>query len=158
MEKTSKTKVCCRCHKRKLLNQFRHGQPKSPDGRTGACKKCLNKMAKKKYWENPQKERDKKNAQYHADPSVTRRSTLKKLYDITLEDYNALALQQKGLCAICNKPPIRNNQFKGEQLVVDHNHNTGKIRALLCARCNLAIGQFKHNIDLLKKAINYLRR
>lgn len=151
-----KTKICNLCRERKSLGRFRKFS-KGKYGRTARCKSCLNIIAKRKYWENPQKERDKKSAQYYANPSAIRRLTLKKLYGITLEDYDALVLQQKGLCAICSKPPIRNNQFKGEQLVVDHNHNTGKVRALLCARCNLAIGQFKHDIGLLKKAINYLR-
>lgn len=58
---------------------------------------------------------------------------------------------QGGVCAICECPDKK-------RLSVDHDHQTGKIRGLLCANCNLALGNFKDDPDRLAKAIVYLKR
>ncbi len=57
---------------------------------------------------------------------------------------------QAGLCGLCQRPPGP----KG--LGVDHNHATGKVRALLCSRCNLALGGFMDDPVLCRKAADYL--
>ena len=72
---------------------------------------------------------------------------------ITVERYNELFELQNGLCAICNKPELCSNK----KLAVDHNHITGKVRSLLCTNCNLLIGQAKESIEILLKAIDYLK-
>lgn len=73
------------------------------------------------------------------------------LYGITIEDFNSLLKKQSGVCAICGKGP------KGKsRLCVDHDHETGKVRGLLCYRCNMAIGALS-SIYLLEKAKEYLR-
>jgi protein-arginine kinase activator protein McsA len=58
---------------------------------------------------------------------------------------------QNGQCAICKKVQART-------LHVDHCHNSSKVRGLLCQKCNMAIGLFNDNSDLLKKAIKYLSK
>lgn len=66
------------------------------------------------------------------------------------KEYNLLYSYQDGNCMIC-----------GEQfniLCVDHNHETGEVRGLLCQQCNLIIGNSKENPEILEKSINYLRR
>ena len=63
--------------------------------------------------------------------------------------YNAMWLAQDGKCAICRQVCIK-------ALAVDHCHKTGKIRGLLCMRCNTALGMFKDDPALLLKAIEYL--
>lgn len=73
-----------------------------------------------------------------------------KRFGITLEDYEALLRAQNGLCAICSKPCNRG------RLSVDHDHLTGKVRGLLCRRCNVAIGMFSDNPEWIKKAEVYL--
>lgn len=82
-------------------------------------------------------------------------------YGITLEKYNDLFDKQKGLCAICNqKEKCINKTSTGQRLSrlsIDHCHNTGKVRGLLCRKCNSAIGKMSDNIELLQKAINYLK-
>jgi len=78
---------------------------------------------------------------------------LKKDYGITMEQYNQMLINQKECCAICNK---HQNQLK-KKLDIDHNHETGKIRGLLCNPCNQAIGLLKDNSELLQSAINYLK-
>ena len=90
---------------------------------------------------------DKKKAQ-------AKNSILKTNYGITLEDYNIMLFQQDGCCAICE---THHTELK-RKLAVDHNHITGEVRGLLCVNCNLAIGNLKDDITLLKKAIKYLKK
>jgi hypothetical protein len=78
-----------------------------------------------------------------------RNTVLKYLYNITIEDYDAMFAAQNGLCAICNEPP------KGRRFSVDHNHKTGRVRGLLCNPCNIAVGHFEANPDAILK---YLQR
>jgi hypothetical protein len=85
-----------------------------------------------------------------------RAKELVKKFGITLEFYNKLLKRQRNVCAICRKPNKR------RALAVDHRHggavNSKDVRGLLCDRCNLAIGLFSDNIDLLRKAIAYLEK
>lgn len=71
-----------------------------------------------------------------------------KKYGITKEEYLQKVQEQDGRCAICKviEPNLR----------VDHNHETNVIRGLLCDACNLGLGKFKDNLELLKKAVEYL--
>jgi hypothetical protein len=75
------------------------------------------------------------------------------LYGITTDEYNNMALLQNGRCLICGQEPS-----DGKALRVDHNHSTGKIRGLLCFNCNIGLGMFNDNPDLLAVAAEYLRR
>ena len=75
-------------------------------------------------------------------------------YNITIEDYVRIYNEQGGKCSICGK---QESEFK-RKLHIDHNHNTGKFRGLLCHYCNTAIGLLKEDITLLNKAIEYLNK
>jgi beta-N-acetylglucosaminidase len=77
---------------------------------------------------------------------------LKKAYGISLDEYNSILLAQSGKCKICKK---HYSEFT-IALAVDHCHNTGKIRGLLCDSCNRGLGYFKDSRDLLLEASNYL--
>ena len=81
---------------------------------------------------------------------------LRRHYKMTLEQYEALLLQQNGRCAICRK--FETHQFNNitRRLSVDHCHETNQVRGLLCARCNMAIGQFNDDWLLLENALEYL--
>jgi hypothetical protein len=79
---------------------------------------------------------------------------LLRSYGITLKKYQALVEKQDGKCAICHGPP--NGRVK--KLVVDHNHETGKIRELLCDGCNRAIGFMKDDPEQLRAAALYLEK
>lgn len=92
-----------------------------------------------------------------ANPDPFKRAYLKKNYGISLEEYNRLQLKQDGKCAICRQPEttvIRGNLV---DLSVDHCHDKGNIRGLLCSKCNQGIGCFKHDQSLLEAAIEYLK-
>lgn len=85
---------------------------------------------------------------------VSKKNTsLKKLYGITIIEYKEMFEKQKGVCAICFK-----HNKSSKKLGVDHNHTTGKVRSLLCDKCNRGIGFFNEDIELLKKVIKYLKK
>lgn len=73
----------------------------------------------------------------------------RRQYGITEEQYNNMILSQNNLCAICNKP-------SNKTLHIDHDHETGQVRGLLCSNCNTGIGFFKEDVAALTKAIEYL--
>lgn len=89
------------------------------------------------------------------DPDYFRRNKLKNLYGITVEDFWDMHKQQKGLCAICNSPESRKLNGAVAHLVVDHCHETGKVRGLLCHKCNTGLGHVEKR-EWLLKAIVYL--
>jgi len=72
-------------------------------------------------------------------------------YGITLTEYNQLLDNQKSLCYICGSPPSQNRR-----LHIDHCHNSGKIRSLLCGNCNTALGLLKEDSSRVKKMIQYI--
>ena len=85
---------------------------------------------------------------------------LKTKYNLTLEQFNEMLLNQNTVCAICNKPESRINHKNGliQNLSIDHCHATNKIRGLLCDICNKGIGHFNDSIEKLEKAILYLKK
>lgn len=86
-------------------------------------------------------------------PEKNRDSKLRKAFGIDLEEFNNMLEAQNGLCAICfTNTPKGNGTFH-----VDHDHATGKIRGLLCHHCNTALGSFKDDTNIMKKAIEYLK-
>ena len=121
-------------------------------------------MNKEYYREYRHKHRDRINAnarKYDSNNPIKRRSRrLKRLFGITLEQYQALWDEQKGLCAICGGPETATDgrTKKLKWLSVDHNHQTGKVRALLCQNCNSVIGHAAEDPAILKQAIAYLEQ
>lgn len=80
-------------------------------------------------------------------------------FGIDFDGYQQLYTSQNGVCAICSKPETElNRNKKTKALAVDHDHQTGKIRGLLCSRCNTSIGKFDENADLLRTAADYLEK
>lgn len=76
------------------------------------------------------------------------RLTLKNVYGISLEEWDAMIIDQSGLCAICDSP-LRD-------VATDHDHETGRVRAILCSGCNSGIGLLREDPEILRKAIAYL--
>ena len=83
---------------------------------------------------------------------IAREVNYKKKYGITIEQYDLILEQQNGGCAICGQPCAT-----GRFLAVDHDHATGKVRALLCKNCNTAIGLLGEDTDRMAKAIEYIQ-
>jgi hypothetical protein len=76
---------------------------------------------------------------------------MKKHYGITIQDYDRMLEEQEGKCAICKGPPTTFGR-----LVVDHCHDSKKVRGLLCSHCNRALGGFRDNVDTVIAAAAYL--
>ena len=85
-------------------------------------------------------------------PDLRKRTILKNVYGITLEDYNLMFEKQEGKCFGCK---TSHSELK-RGLLIDHNHTTGKVRGLLCDNCNKALGCVKDNISVLTNLITYL--
>ena len=84
-------------------------------------------------------------------------SYYKRNYNITETEYLQLKLKHNNRCAICASEGFfigKNNHT--EKLVVDHDHETGAVRGILCHNCNRALGLFKDNVSFLQTAIKYL--
>lgn len=84
-----------------------------------------------------------------------------KTYGLRFKDYRKLFLRQKRRCAICGKK-AQDVHFNDEQtrleLVVDHCHDTGRVRGLLCGICNTGLGFFKDDRERLLSAVRYLEQ
>jgi predicted nucleic acid-binding protein len=79
---------------------------------------------------------------------------LQRKYGITQQDYNDMLQAQNNWCAICN---IEEQHCENSRLAVDHDHDTGLVRALLCKKCNQAIGLLQDNSSFAYKAFEYLK-
>ena len=81
-----------------------------------------------------------------------RRLWLRRNYGITVDDYEMLLARQHYSCAICGSPECSS----GRRLAVDHCHQTGQVRGLLCMDCNTSLGGFKDDVNRLMLAAQYL--
>src|SRR2546427_2751606 len=104
----------------------------------GLCKRCYAKQYR----------------QAHLDFLQDReqRRGLRTRYGLSVEKYGQILAMQRGVCAICSRPP------KTRRLSVDHDHETGKVRGLLCYPCNSRLLQRRHTPLLLRRAARYLER
>ncbi len=146
------TKFCYRCKLDKLAIEF----PKAKDRKDGLycyCKKCNAEVYAKKSAENPGKFKAISKEYRRTHPDSMRKSDLKRNYGMTIEQYNQMFVSQNGSCLICGKQNLTN-----KHLNVDHNHQTGKVRGLLCQFCNTGLGNFKDEKELLLKAFKYLNK
>lgn len=136
-------KKCPKCNVSKDTNDF-HKNRSTKDGFARICRDCKNSMA-----------RDRR----EKFPLSKRESDLKRRYGMSLTEYDNLYEKQGGVCAICSnkETAIHSNTGRKKMMSVDHCHKTGEIRGLLCSKCNRGIGYFNDNIDLLNKAIDYLK-
>lgn len=149
-----KLKDCTKCGEQKKFAEFSKDNNQS-SGLRPDCKKCVSKY----YYEN--KSRINKNHKIWRNKNIQklRNKDLKNKYNITLNDYDKLLREQSSKCAICNKKEIRKaNNGKIKRLAIDHNHKTGKVRRLLCQKCNSALGYVNEDIDILQTMIKYLRK
>ena len=90
-----------------------------------------------------------------------RRWALLTKYGLTMEEYQAMIDEQNGRCAICSQVPSPRRVRDGvwaSGLVVDHNHETGIVRGLLCNGCNRAMGLFKDSSATLNAALAYMAK
>ncbi|QCW23048.1 hypothetical protein [Synechococcus phage S-B05] len=132
-------RVCNKCGETKEFKSF-SPKGKRVDGSrkySSHCKPCQAKVKKERY--SPERKREK---------------DLKSKYGITLNEYDDMLTRQNYKCAICGTDDTTFSN--GKRFHVDHCHTTGKVRGLLCGKCNVALGHIGDNIDTLSRMINYL--
>ena len=138
-------KTCKKCGEVKPLSSF-HKAAGCKDGTRGSCKACHYAIGLE--WKKANKTKHTRSS---------RQSYLKNKYNVTMEWYEAKLEEQKGLCAICS---CNSSELRGSDAMfcVDHCHNTGQPRALLCHKCNTGIGMLKDNPILVARAWTYLQQ
>lgn len=163
-------KTCKVCGERRPLDDFYRASG-CVDGRRGDCRACFQAKAVARAEANPElreRARDRtrqwiedNRERYDAYKAAYRQTDnyakalrkwhLKTKYGLTPEDYERMLEAQGGGCALCGDPPRTD-----AALHVDHDHDTGWVRALLCFRCNAGLGQFRHDPALLLAAAEYV--
>lgn len=151
-------KTCTKCGLPKEGTEFRKWRT--------VCRDCVTTKRRKEYHENPEPAREANRKRRLANPEATRGANLKadkkrrlanpeyhrethlKLaYGISLIEWDEMMLNQGGRCAVCDTET---------KLCVDHDHKTGKVRGLLCNKCNTALGLLKESKQTITALLNYL--
>jgi hypothetical protein len=158
-------KRCKHCGEVKPLHDF-YGEKGGRDGKRPECKSCTGARRRQWYRQNREREIARVKAWQQANPErlkvwreknrdrrlqQLREIHLRNKFSLTVEEYERIFEAQGGVCALCESPPT-----PGISLHVDHDHGTGEIRGLLCVRCNNALGLFREDPDLLKRAARYV--
>lgn len=114
------------------------------------------------FWKKTIESKDKADYQRkwrNENPDRTKSHELKKMFGITLEEYEALLIAQNGVCAICGgKETTKDKDGAPRRMPVDHCHTTGRIRGLLCTQCNRGLGMFSDSPERLRAAASYLEK
>lgn len=139
------TRECNKCKEHKPLIEFGKNS-QNANGRSNVCKVCKNAYNKEYYGANRLQERT--------------RVRLAR-YGLTVESYNLLWAEQSGQCKICDcaladLPDYVGRNRPSNACCIDHCHETGKVRGLLCMSCNLLLGYAKDRVSLLDRAKTYL--
>ena len=129
------TKVCKQCGDRKSLESFNKG--KSTFGTHTWCRECCNIRSKEHY------------------ESQWSRYILRR-FGVDAEWYAEQYIKQHGVCAICGERETATRNGVVKKLAIDHDHNSGEVRGLLCQRCNMAIGLLRENEKVWESARKYL--
>lgn len=135
-------KKCSGCKQVKPLSQF-YKRKIAKDGKNSRCKDCEHKEIYEWRKNNPDIQAE-----------ITRRCRLKRMYGITVEQYETLLTKQNNSCAICKR---HESEFK-TRLAVDHNHKTGAIRGLLCNYCNHRVIGRHTDGELLRRMADYIEQ
>lgn len=134
-------KTCNRCKIEKEFSAF-HKNARNKDGLNNRCGKCTVEYNNERYRKNDSMKK------YQKDYWNGNVRKLKK-YGLSVEQYREMLSRQGNCCAICKQELI--------QQYVDHCHTTGKVRGILCLKCNTGIGLLGDSIEYLQNAISYLQ-
>jgi len=153
------TKVCKICLLEKSISEFHIAKKPGNIGADGymrktlcyktSCKECLRKEQREKYHKltlEQRKERRKNNSCNTVE--YRKKYKLKTHYGLTTEEFSDMIKKQNNKCKIC--------QYEMNTPQVDHNHTTGKVRALLCRNCNTSLGLLKEDTKVLYNMISYI--
>ncbi len=152
MIKMTKTKICTTCKKEKPFAAF-HKSLRGKNGLASRCRECSD-IYYKKYRQTHRVEINKSIRRWQKSPrgrKMRQGQHLRITYGLTLGQYDEMFEEQNGVCAMCS-----NISTEGRRLHVDHNHKTGKIRGLLCYKCNTRLGVLE-NEKIVNDAKKYLK-
>lgn len=128
------TKTCLKCGEEKPTDDFYFQRR--------ACKPCVR--------EDQRRFRD-------SQPDYNHARNLQRRYGLSVDEYQTLLANQNFACPICEVEISNTIEYKGKRPVaVDHNHETGDVRGILCSMCNLMLGHARENTSILYRAIVYL--
>jgi hypothetical protein len=144
-------KKCTKCLATKSRDAFNKAK-KNKDGLNTWCRACTNEYSRE--WARKNKKRHQENYNRWRKNNLEHANDLDRLrsYGLPRGRYKQILEIQKGCCAICKT----NSPAPKKTFCVDHCHKTGKVRGLLCHKCNTMIGHAKDNIQTLKNAIDFL--
>lgn len=141
-------KTCTICGETKPLDRYySRGDRK---GLRAECKDCNRATRAVWYQEHKDEQKQRVSSWMKRNPEKRRAYHLKSAYGITQADYERMHAEQEGRCGICFEPH--------DVLMVDHNHDTNKVRGLLCRKCNRSIGQLGENPETLRRAAAWVER
>lgn len=169
------SKGCTKCRKVRPIS-FYCKSKKAADGLSSFCKVCrttyqrnwkrnntskTKKYRRKHYVKNADKCNARTTSWRIRNPDKYKKSErirhLRAKYKISLEDYNKLFVAQKGVCAICKRLDASKAASELAPLCVDHCHETGKVRGLLCHKCNRDLASIE-NEKFLAESLTYLEQ
>ena len=136
----SSVKLCKYCGEERESYEF-SSHPHTRDGLSSKCKPCVNAYNKQRWASMSRAEKDARNAKKRLNPGrlvTDRKKALQTKYGITVEQYDQMMDEQGGTCKIC-----KSLDPTGRRLAVDHCHETGRVRGLLCPSCNTALGRIE---------------
>lgn len=141
-----KEKICIKCLQTKEAESFYKRSKSNEDCRHSECKSCSKVLMRE--WREKNKDRNSE---------TSRRNRLKFYYNMTPDQYESLLKTQNYSCAICKGVPTGSGN-NNRSLHVDHDHQTGGTRGLLCSTCNKGLGLFYDNRVILLSAAKYLKK
>jgi len=157
-------KKCPRCKYNKQESEF-HKSRKRKGGLAWCCKVCVKAFAaswylrnkeysnaRNKAWYEKNFEKISQRARIELTYEQRRNARLKNKFGITASEYDRILGQQNFLCAVCSQ---HRDEFS-KAFAVDHCHTTGRIRGLLCEKCNQGIGCFNDSPERIRLAVQYL--
>jgi hypothetical protein len=146
-------KYCEKCRQYLPIYSFKKVTTKAalskyPDGYYWCCSSCYANLE----WVYKKGEEPNSRKYRRREKRIRRIKAIESRYGLTQEEHQDILVKQNNLCAICQK------HIEGKVLCVDHDHTTGKVRGLLCGNCNVGLGNFKDNTEVLQAAIAYLQK
>src|SRR6478736_287576 len=165
------SKICNRCNILKESSEF-YKNSHASDNLKSICKKCtsikvkeyydlhaddIKKFSKEYHLKNKKERNQKSRENFHKNPEIRKKNRLKP-YNITQDQFDNLLDKSEYKCNICSLSQEEHYKLYKKDLFIDHNHENGRIRGILCRKCNLGIANFKDDIHLLNSAIGYLSK
>lgn len=116
----------------------------------------INEQKRERYAADPETHRRRSRDHARANPEAMMDKQYQRYYGLTLAEYEAMVAERGGLCDICHRPETLTQRGKVKRLSVDHDHDTGAVRGLLCSACNRALGFLGDDPERVASAAAYI--